>query len=1117
MRNLFVTILFLAFWFYSNAQSGLIAYYPFNGNTLDESGNENNGTPYGGVALCQDRFGNENSAYLFDGIDDWIVIPTFGIFDGTREYSTSAWINIIDQPTEVTYLSFRGEYRVYFGSHPVPGEISYHIYDGNNMHYAYAGLLENNTWYNITTTYKPNEGMFIYVNGILTDSYNYSVYPEPVSSPNNTIGALHESSGLWHGYIDDVRIYNRVLTESEILSLYTAGGWGNSSADLVAYYPFNGNSADESGNGYNLIENGAILTQDRFGSANSAYYFDGNNSDLIDNTGYPGFELSESITLAAWINPEIVTPSIKMGIAGKGNSTNRNYDLFVTPDSKVHFYVEGLDTTVLESNTILQTGKWYYIVGVYDFNASLRLYLNGVIDGEIEAAGIPLSSYSNFAIGCQGKDKCTNYSQSFKGVIDEVRLYRRALSTEEIFELYYENGSIIESNFTSDVSVGSAPLKVKFNDSSMGNVQRWEWDFQSDGTIDSYEKNPVWTYYEPGNYTVSLTISDGVHTDTKVVADFIFIDDAWQCGYPLYDTRNGNQYRTVQIVDQCWMAENLNIGVRINGSEDMQDNGVLEKYCYNDDDGNCDVYGGLYQWNELMQYTYEWNAKGISPDGWHIPSQAEFSLLANNIGGYEIAGGKLKTTGTIEEGNGYWHSPNSGATDEYNFSILPAGNRRPGYFFEPQGNRGYFWTSTETDDNRVWYRRINYYNEAFEGWENTKEKGFSVRCILDVPPIVDLGPDTSICYGDEILLDAGNPGCTYLWSNGETTQTIEVSTEGNYAVTVTNAGGSDSDDINVFFTPQPIVDAGTDAMICENESYLLSGTAQNYESILWSTTGDGTFDDPSQLGAAYTPGSVDITNGLVTLTLTATAVPPCTVDMSDDMILEINLLPLANAGEDEIIYIGYPPYSAQLNATGGITYSWSPTEGLSDPNIGNPIAQPETSTLYTVTVTDENGCTATDDVFVEVMDIRCGNNLNKVLICHIPQGNPNNPQTLCVAFNAVEAHLAHGDYLGPCTGSEKSSYSQIDPVVETVRIAPNPFNSRTTIKLHLHAEKVTGIQLFNPQGEMIRRLYEGKLQTGDHQFIWDGTEDSGQFVGDGFYIIRIIMDNEILHYKIIMN
>ena len=101
------------------------------------------------------------------------------------------------------------------------------------------------------------------------------------------------------------------------------------------------------------------------------------------------------------------------------------------------------------------------------------------------------------------------------------------------------------------------------------------------------------------------------------------------CGQPLTDSRDGQSYNTVQIANQCWMAQNLNVGSKINGSDEQSNNGTIEKYCYNNDAANCAVYGGLYQWDELMNYLTSSNAtpsgrQGICPDGWHIPSEAEW-------------------------------------------------------------------------------------------------------------------------------------------------------------------------------------------------------------------------------------------------------------------------------------------------------------------------------------------------------------------------------------------------------------------------------------------------------------------------------------------------------------
>ncbi len=94
------------------------------------------------------------------------------------------------------------------------------------------------------------------------------------------------------------------------------------------------------------------------------------------------------------------------------------------------------------------------------------------------------------------------------------------------------------------------------------------------------------------------------------------------------DDRDGQQYySTVLIDDQCWMAENLNYGDQIDGMYNQTNNSIIEKYCYNDLESNCDSLGGLYQWNELMEYTTEEGTQGICPDGWHVATR--YGVVSN--------------------------------------------------------------------------------------------------------------------------------------------------------------------------------------------------------------------------------------------------------------------------------------------------------------------------------------------------------------------------------------------------------------------------------------------------------------------------------------------------------
>ena len=127
------------------------------------------------------------------------------------------------------------------------------------------------------------------------------------------------------------------------------------------------------------------------------------------------------------------------------------------------------------------------------------------------------------------------------------------------------------------------------------------------------------TLYYPGDSTNVVGISN---LDSMA----IFICGASKVNY------GGKDYNTVLIGDQCWLKENLNIGAMVNGGGNQSNDGVVEKYCYNNDPANCTSYGGLYQWGEAMQYVTTEGTQGICPDGWHMPKEAEVQTLLTYIG-----------------------------------------------------------------------------------------------------------------------------------------------------------------------------------------------------------------------------------------------------------------------------------------------------------------------------------------------------------------------------------------------------------------------------------------------------------------------------------------------------
>ncbi len=224
----------------------------------------------------------------------------------------------------------------------------------------------------------------------------------------------------------------------------------------------------------------------------------------------------------------------------------------------------------------------------------------------------------------------------------------------------------------------------------------------------------------------------------------------WSCGCAFMDNRDDRWYESVQIGEQCWMAENLNAGIPIDGMNDQTDNDTIEKYCYDNLESNCDHFGGLYQWNEAMLYSVIPGVQGICPDGWYLPSDEEWKQLegwADNRFGYPDP----------EWNNLYWRGWNAGynlksisgwpsggnGSDLYGFSALPGGYRfNFSNYFALSGNLGFFWASTHKDGTLMaWRRMLSFENNGVDRDTSPYEYGFSVRCIkANFPPEIPSNP-----------------------------------------------------------------------------------------------------------------------------------------------------------------------------------------------------------------------------------------------------------------------------------------------------------------------------------------------------------------------------------------
>jgi uncharacterized protein (TIGR02145 family) len=184
---------------------------------------------------------------------------------------------------------------------------------------------------------------------------------------------------------------------------------------------------------------------------------------------------------------------------------------------------------------------------------------------------------------------------------------------------------------------------------------------------------------------------------------------------PLTDHRDGQQYRTVEIGKQTWMAENLNYTPSSGNS-----------WCYDKSVNNCTKYGRLYDWNTALT---------ACPAGWHIPTVQDWEDLG------AATGGKRSTSvdcdqeivtwsgaGTMLKSKTGWKDNGSG-TDDYGFSALPGGTFGVDQAFDEAGAFGYWWTATEERGNQAHIRRMNRHDGNVDGYHESTTFGYSVRCV----------------------------------------------------------------------------------------------------------------------------------------------------------------------------------------------------------------------------------------------------------------------------------------------------------------------------------------------------------------------------------------------------
>ena len=227
-----------------------------------------------------------------------------------------------------------------------------------------------------------------------------------------------------------------------------------------------------------------------------------------------------------------------------------------------------------------------------------------------------------------------------------------------------------------------------------------------------------------GIYPVTYTFTNNFGCAASTLPRTITIqNNSFSCGGDLTDVRDGKRYRTGMVGGRCWMTQNLVYGTTLVSSYQPQtDNCLNEKYCEPSDAG-CQIYGGLYQWDELMKYGSTSYNQGLCPPEWHVPTEADWQLLINNVAigvappADGISGGFLKDMQlnpgffALLKGVYYLNSDWSFTTGSLTATM--------------------YWTSTSNAGNQALARGVNIFNPSVSRYWSSRENAFSVRCLKD--------------------------------------------------------------------------------------------------------------------------------------------------------------------------------------------------------------------------------------------------------------------------------------------------------------------------------------------------------------------------------------------------
>ncbi|MFT4152581.1 LamG-like jellyroll fold domain-containing protein [Parafilimonas sp.] len=684
---------------------------------------------------------------------------------------------------------------------------------------------------------------------------------------------------------------------------------------LMAYYPFNGDANDASGNGNNPVFNNATLTSDYYGNANSAYHFNGVDTYIkIPSSNSLNFS-NNKISLCASVRPtgfytgkcynniiiskesEDYKPgnySLRFSDAITGCSSNPTtaHEVFFGPDGGIG------------NQDAIQLNQWYNVVFTSDGDR-VKLYVNCKLVVDEPAAQYAYTNPYNLFFGHLNN---SSYPYWLNGDLDEVRIYNRALSEDEVKAYSFSCADEQPCNIAADFKYAQSACNPKsvHVSSAASNADSIWWNFGNGKTAGNVTDTTI-SYAGFGTYIVTLfaKTNTGCFDTTEYSINVNVINDSAVVNNDTSICAGASvQLMAINGLDYCWSP-----------SAGLSNTSIQNPVA-----------------SPLVTTTYHL----------HVLTDSSKPVIEDSVNITVMP------------------APAVNAGEDVSFCKGDSVQLAASGAIEYKWNESAYLSDTtianpEASPLHTTSFVVRGYNE--EGCFGTD----TVQVVVLALPALTITNDTAVCTGGSVQLSASSTaGNKYSWSPSATLSDPGIynpvatpDNETRYYVKVTNdADCASVDSVLVTVLPPPVISAMNDTSICLNDSVHLKTTSANANSFQWAPSSglsNPVIRDPDASPKQSTLYTVTAGNGICS--------------EKDSVMISVLSLPDIKAGNDTIVCGNA---SVQLNASGGVAYAWSPVTGLSNAAIADPLASVSNTIIYTVTGTGSNSCINKDSVTINV-------------------------------------------------------------------------------------------------------------------------------------------------------